>query len=942
LGGTDRLEFRLLGPVEVWHGPERLAISSRHQRSVLAALALRPARVVSVDALIDALWEEESPPTARRQVIKLVSRLRGTLGDAITTSSGDYLLDAAPDQVDVGVFDSSVARARQLSATNPAGAAAAVRDALCLWRGPALSAVTPGFAAQATRLEENRLIALEDGIDWELAVGGHAALVAELTVLVAEHPLRERLVGQLMLALHRAGRSTEALEVYRRTHDRLAEDLALAPGAELQQLHVAILRNEADRTAPISPPAPAPRSAARSNVAPPRQLPAAVAAFTGRAAQLKELTSFLDHKDTVVISKDTVVISAINGTAGVGKTALAVHWAHKVADRFPDGQLYANLRGFDPSGAPVPPAEAIRGFLEALGVPAQRIPAGLAEQAALYRSQLADRRVLVVLDNARDTDQVRPLLPGSAQCLTVITSRDHLGGLIVSEGARAIPLDLMSTAEADDLLASRLGPERLAAEPLAVRDLIESCARLPLALGIVAARATLTPNLSLTELARQLRDVRDRLHALDIGDTSVDIGAVFSWSYRTLSAAAARMFRLLSLHPGPEISVSAAASLVGTDRDQARAALSELTRAQLLAEPSSGRFTYHDLLRAYSAARAHKEEAEQARHAALHRMLDHYLHTAHAATLRLNPPNDRLPLAEPQPGTCVDELADDEQAWQWFTTERPVFPAAIDRAAEAGFATHAWQLAWGIASFCIRAGHWTQMVTTQLVAIAAAERAGEPNGQAWSLRELGRAYIRLGRHPDAQAVFRRALALDESLGDLTGQARSHNNLGIVSYGRGNNLEALEHGKAAYALFLAAGHQPGQAEALNAIGWMQTQLGQHAEALRSCAQALELHRAVGSRHGEADTWDSLGCAHHNLGEHQRAVACYRNALDLYEKLGSRHPQADTLIRLGDTHRDAGDVPAAHHSWRQALPILDDLHHPDAEVLRARLAEHPSTV
>jgi hypothetical protein len=238
-----------------------------------------------------------------------------------------------------------------------------------------------------------------------------------------------------MLALHRPGRSTEALEVYRRTHDRLADDLALAPGAELQQLHLAILRNEADRTAPISPPAPAPRSAARSNVAPPRQLPAAVAAFTGRAAQLKELTSVLDHKDTVVIS-------AINGTAGVGKTALAVHWAHQVADRFPDGQLYANLRGFDPSGAPVPPAEAIRGFLDALGVPAQRIPAGLAEQAALYRSQLADRRVLVVLDNARDTDQVRSLLPGSAQCLTVITSRDHLGGLIVREGARAIPLSL--------------------------------------------------------------------------------------------------------------------------------------------------------------------------------------------------------------------------------------------------------------------------------------------------------------------------------------------------------------------------------------------------------------------------------------------------------------------------------------------------------------------
>ncbi|WP_249227826.1 AfsR/SARP family transcriptional regulator [Kutzneria sp. CA-103260] len=914
--------------MEVWRGPERLAVSSRHQRSVLAALALCPGRVVSVSALVDAVWEEEPPPSARRQVIKLVSRLRGTLGDAITTRAGDYILNAEPDQVDVGVFDVSVAGARQLSATDPSGAAGAVRQALRLWRGPALSGVTPGLAAQATRLEESRLTALEDGVDWELATGGHAALVAELTVLVTEHPLRERLVGQLMLALHRSGRTTEALEVYRRTHERLADDFALAPGAELQQLHMAILRDDATPTTPISPPA------TRLSVAIPRQLPCAVAGFAGRASQLKELTGLLDRTGTVVIS-------TINGTAGVGKTALAVHWSHQVADRFPDGQLYVNLRGFDPGGQPVPPAEAIRGFLDALGVPAQRIPAGLAEQAALYRSQLADRRILVVLDNARDTGQVRPLLPGSAQCLTVVTSRDHLGGLIVSEGARPVPLDLMTTAEAYDLLASRLGPERLAAEPQAVDDLIELSVHLPLALSIVAARATLTPALSLSELAAQLRDVRDRLHALDIGDTSVDLGAVFSWSYRTLSAAGARMFRLLSLHPGPVISVSAAASLVGTDRDQARVALAELTRAQLLTEPSTGRFAYHDLLRAYSAGKAHQDETEQARQAALHRMLDHYLHTAHTAALLLNPPNDRLSLGEPQPGAVVDELADDEQAWRWFTVERPVFAAAIDRAAGAGFDTHAWRIAWSVANFCIRAGHWTQMVTTQLVAIAAAEREDDPRGQARSLCELGRAYIRLSRYPDAQAALCRALELDEQLGDLIGQARSYNNLGIVSYAQGDHPTALKHGQAAYALFRAAGYRPGEADALNAIGWMQTQLGQHTEALRYCTRALDLHRAVGSRHGEADTWDSLGCAHHNLGEHQRAIVCYHNALDLYEKLGSRHPQADTLIRLGDTHQAAGDVQAARHCWRQALPILDDLHHPDADVLRVRLSEHPPT-
>ncbi|MCU1681424.1 MAG: family transcriptional regulator [Amycolatopsis sp.] len=739
---------------------------------------------------------------------------------------------------------------------------------------------------------------------------------------------QDELAGRSGVSAH----SISVLEAGRRqprlsSVSMLAEALGLDPGRREQLLAAA--REDAIPVALIPPPEPVPQPATQSSAAVPRQLPRAVAGFTGRAFQLKELTGLLDRNDTVVI----------NGTAGVGKTALAVHWSHQVADRFPDGQLYVNLRGFDPSGEPVQPAEAIRGFLDALGVPAQRIPAGLAEQAALYRSELADRQILVVLDNARDSSQVRPLLPGSAQCLTVITSRDHLGGLIVNEGARAVPLDLMTTAEAHDLLASRLGPEQLAVEPHAVSDLIELCVHLPLALSIVAARATLTPALSLTELATQLRDVRDRLHGLDIGDTSVNVSAVFSWSYQTLSAAAARMFRLLSLHPGPVISVSAAASLAGSPPGPARAALSELIKAQLLTEPSTGRFNYHDLLRAYSVDRAHSEETEQARHAALHRMLDHYLHTAHAATLLLTPTNDRLSLAGPQPGASIDELTDDEQARQWFTAERPVFPAAIDRAADAGLDTHAWQLAWSVATFCIRAGHWTQMVTTQLAAIAAAERAGEPHGQAWSLRELGRAYIRLGRYPDAQATLQLALELDERLGDLIGQARSYTNLGIVSNAQGARPEALEQSKAAYALFHAAGHRVGQAEALNAIGWMQTQLGQHTEALRYCAQALELHQAVGNTHGEADTWDSLGYAHHNLGAYQQAEDCYRNALELFQKLGARHPQADTLARLGDTHQAAGDFPAANDSWQRALAILDDLHHPDADVLRARLAEHP---
>ncbi|ATY16999.1 SARP family transcriptional regulator (plasmid) [Amycolatopsis sp. AA4] len=931
MGVADRLEFRLLGPVEVWRGPEQLAISSRHQLSVLAALALSPGRAVSVSALVDLVWDEEPPPTARRQVIKLVSRLRGALGGAIATKSGDYLLAVEPEQVDVGVFDVSVAGARQLSGTDPAGAAREVRAALRLWRGPALSGVTPCLAAQARRLEEGRVAALEEAVGWELAAGGHAGLVAELTALVAEHPLRERMVGQLMSALHRSGRTAEALEVYRRTRDRLADDLALSPGPELQQLHVAILRNDAARAAPISPPASAP-AAARPVAAPvPRQLPGAVPGFTGRTAQLKELTGLLDRQESLAVA-------VISGTAGVGKTALAVHWSHQIADRFPDGQLYINLRGFDPSGEPVAPADAIGSFLGALGVPAERIPAGLADRSALYRSQLAGRRMLVVLDNARDAGQVRPLLPGSARCLTVVTSRDRLGGLIVSERACAVSVDLMTAAEARGLLAGRLGPECLAAEPRAVGELIELSARLPLALSIVAARAVLAATLSLTELVAQLRESRDRLRSMDVGDACVDLSAVFSWSYRTLSAAAARMFRLLSLHPGPEVSVPAAASLAGNGLDQARSALSELGRAQLLAETGTGRFACHDLLRAYSAQTAREDETEQARHAALHRMFDHYLHTAHTAALLLNPFADRLSPAAPRHGAEVAELANDARAWQWFAAERPVFPGVVDCAVDAGFDAHAWQFACSVADFCIRAGHWTQTVAVQLVAIAAAERAGDPEGQARSLRELGRAYVRLARYRDAKAAAVRALALDESLGDPLGQARSHTTLGIVAYLQGDYQEAIERDRVAYELFGAAGHRAGQADALNGIGWMLAKLGRHAEALRYCTRSLELQQTAGNTHGEADTWDSLGCIHHRLGEHQIAVACYRSALDLYQKAGARHPQANTLIRLGDTRQAAGDTQAARRSWRRALLILDDLHHPDADDLRARLDEH----
>ena len=665
----------------------------------------------------------------------------------------------------------------------------------------------------------------------------------------------------------------------------------------------------------------------------PQQLPAAVAHFAGRAGELAMLTGLLHGRAD---SGGTVVISAIGGTAGVGKTALAVHWAHRVADRFPDGQLYVNLRGFDPSGQVMAPSEAVRQFLDALQMPPERIPVDLDAQAALYRSLLGGKRVLVVLDNARDTAQVRPLLPGAPGCLVLVTSRNQLTSLIATDAAHPITLDLLTDHEARELLAQRLGADRVAAEPQAVEQIITRCAYLPLALALVAARAALQPHTALHRLSDDLRDTRHRWQTLSGDDPATDVRAIFSWSYQALTPPAARLFRLLGLHPGPDIAGATAASLAGLPTSTVRPVLTELAQASLLAEYAPGRYSFHDLLRAYASDLAQRIDTDQQRHSTTHRILDHYLHTAHTANRQLFPARDPITLTPPTPGTTPEHPAGYQQAMDWFAVERPALLATVDHAAVTGFDTHTWQLAWTLDTFLDRRGHWHDWAATGRAAVAAAHRLADPTAQTRAHRNLAFAYTRLDRFDDAYTQFNQALKVATQTGDQTAQAYTHHHLSYLWQRRGNHPQALDHARQALTLFQAAGHQQGQAFALNEVGWCHALLGDYQQTLIACQQALSLFQEIGNRFGQAGTWARIGYAHHHLGNHTNASTCYQHALTLCRDLGARYYEADTLINLGDTHHATGNLQAARDAWQQALTILDDLDHPDADQLRTKLA------
>ncbi|MFD2686555.1 BTAD domain-containing putative transcriptional regulator [Streptomyces phyllanthi] len=975
----------MLGPVRAWSGSQEVRLGPQQRQAVLAVLLLGGGSQVPVHELVDAVWGEDPPASAVGSVRSHVYRLRRLLDPSLIRSVGDgYLIEVSPRTLDLAAFQESLARAASARARGDAKAAALIlREALALWQGPALAGIRGEYAeVRRTRLEKLRMSALETGLAAELDLGAHTEAVAELTELVAAHPLDERFREMLMLALYRSGRQAEALAAYRQAQSLLADELGVDPGPALRSMYERIVRADTALmlTAPspvddtthgqaathaqpagptgtgptetgptgtgptgtgpteTGPAEPVPQPSASPRVPVPAQLPSGLPVFVGRQDALERAERLLSRVTDASPAASTVVISAIAGMAGVGKTTFAVHWARRIADRFPDGRLFLDLRGFDPTGTPVPPERALRMVLEAFGVPPQTLPQDVEALGARYRTLLAGRRVLLLLDNARDAEQIRPLLPGASGSLVIVTSRNRLSGLIARDGAQPIHLDVLSVAEARDLLARRLGHERVAAEPEAVEEIVERCARLPLALAVLAARAVTRPAFPLAALVDELRDSQGSLEAFTDTDAAADVRAVFSWSYQALTPPAARLFRLLAVHPGPDVSPRAAASLAGLTVPVTRRLLTELTQANLVDEPAPGRFASHDLLRAYATELAEAVDDPEDLRAARHRMFGHYLHSACAAAEPALLIRHRITLTPLSEGVRPEEFVrSEERASAWFATEQAVLLAAVRQAGATGFDHHTWQLAWAIEHHLGGRGMWRELDITLHTAMAAARRLGDPTAEAHVLRGLGQAERYAGRVKEARAYLEQAIEMFREAGDMTALAESHRQLGGVLERQGELEAALHHAELCVEL-LPDTPENGRlrAWARNGVGWFHALLGRYEEALRHCWAALALAQEYGDDFTAAPILDSIGYAHHHLGQYAEAIATYEGALARYRRAGGvLWYESEFLTHIGDSQLGAGRPDAARAAWTEALDILERLEHPDAESVRAKL-------
>jgi DNA-binding SARP family transcriptional activator len=937
-GGCEDVVLRVnvLGPVMAWNGDQELPVGQPRQQAVLGILAMRANRIISRSELVDAVWGQDPPSSAEGGVYTYVAGLRRILepgrslrgpGRILVSSGAGYVLHLVPGQPDAVAFEQSLNRARQLRKTGElAGAVAELDAALGLWRGVAFAGVPGPFAeTERARLGELHSAAAEERADALLAVGRHEEVLADLTAMVADNPLQERMRGLLMLALYRSGRQAQALRVFEEGRGVLAEELGIDPGAELCRIHQQVL------TMDPALEAAAPATAIHVPVHVPAHLPADAPGFAGRRDELRALHGMLDP------DSGSPPILIISGTAGVGKTALAIRFGREVAKRFPDGQLYLNLRGFDPSLAPVEPAAALRFILDAIGVPPRSIPSDTEGRSALFRSVADGKRMLIVLDNAADAMQVRPMLPGSAYCLVVVTSRSDLAGLVAADGAMPVSLDVLDDGEARELLVRRLGGERVLAEPEAADQIIAACARLPLALSIAVGRAASRPALALEDLGAELQQARNSLDALEVGDAVTDVRAVISWSYDRLSGSAAEMFRLLGVHPGPDISLSAAASLAALPRPEAGAALRELVRTHMVAEREHGRYTFHDLLRAYAAEQAQWFDSVTDQRTAVHRVLDHYLHTAMAASVRFSPYLSALRMTPIAPGVFPADVTDKNQALAWFEAEASVLLTLIDYAAAHGFDQHAWQIPWAMSAYFHRRGRWQDFEATQEIALAAAERLADKYALAHVHFHLARAKTLLNDLTAADPHSREALELFRELGDRPGEAVVLHGFSSLAERQGRYAEALTYELDALQIIRAAGHWWTQGALENGAGWLYAHLGQYQQALTHCERALGLHRESGFRGGVADTLDSLGYIYLHMGDLALARTHYDQALEAYRDIGDPLGEAVALTGLAETLAAGDETSGAREAWLAAAALMDQLsRRPEADEIRTKLA------
>jgi DNA-binding SARP family transcriptional activator/tetratricopeptide (TPR) repeat protein len=941
--------FAILGSMQVRCGDADIRIPRPKHRVLLSRLLLSPNQPVSVDELVDAMWPWPPPATAAVTARNYVMRLRHELGpggERIMTQAPGYMIKTSRDELDVMLFSHLVAEGD--SAARNCEWLKARRElarALDLWRSTPLADV-PSESLQlkhVPRLELMRLNAIERRLDADLELGHHAAIVPELQNLVAQHPLSERFYEQLMMSLARCGRRAEALAAYQQARHVMRTELGLDPSRALQDLQQQILNGPA-RAGPLPGRLPDPSTMGVASAREesgrdpyrarrvPRQLPLRMPLFAGRADELSVLARAAE-----LASAGAAQICAISGTAGVGKTTLAIRYAHDATELFSDGQLYVNLRGFGPTGSPVSSDGAIRILLGALADPSERLPSDPQALAARYRSELARRQVLLVLDNARDEEQVRPLLPGSPGTFVIITSRTRLTGLAVGEGATLIDLDVMTGSDAQCLVAQRIGDERVAADIGAITELTQLCAGLPLALSVAAALIAARPDQMTSSLIAELHEARGRLDLLATGDPATDMRGVLSWSLRNISPAAQRLFRLLGLHSGPDISLAASTSLAGMTAPAARKILNELVRAHLLSERAAGRYSFHDLLRLYAAELASSIDDPGSLSATTARIIDHYTGSAIAAAQLIRPARDAPALGSPAARVTLEHFGSYSEALTWFDTERAVLLGVVTLADRTHFGLRAWQLAWALAGFLDMRGHWHDWISTQRTALAAAERLGDVGAQAGAHRSLGCALSRLGEQDRARHHLNAAQRCFERIGDTVGHSRNALNIAHTFELENDINAAIRAADEALELSRMAEDGPGEAAALNAVGWCNLQAGKYDAARLASQRALEIQQLLGDSPGIASALDTLGCAHFYLKDHRHAIACHARAARIFSELGDQFRFGESLFHLGDSRHAAGELRDAAHAWTEALGILRKLRPKMADQLQLRLRD-----
>lgn len=931
------MNLRLLGPVELHVAGHVVDVGQPRRRAVLAALAADTGRPVPISTLVERVWGTAAPDGARSVLYSHISRLRRLFDGAspatgkgeaqaprtplrIRRSSGGYILEADEHTVDLLRFRSLVLQGREphLSAARRAHI---LEEALRLWRGAPLAGLAGEWAERTrTAWTQERLQA---ALAWAHALPRqerHKEVPAVLQPLLAEHPLCEPLAVALIQSLATAGRTAEAVDTYTGIRRQLSLELGVAPGRELQAAYEEMLRCTGRQEPPGVGSDPA---AVRTRIpvpAPiPAQLPMNISHFNGREEQLAELTRCLISADGMDEEQcaAAAVVSAVSGIAGVGKTALAVRWAHHMREEFPDGQLYVDLRGYDPD-EPVSAAQALAGFLTALGIPAQEIPPRLNDRAARYRTAVDGRRLLILLDNAASAAHVRPLLPGSPTCKVVVTSRDSLSSLVSLHGAHRVLLDVLSPHEAHTLLRDLIGA-RVDTDHASATALAEQCGRLPLALRVAAELALSRPQDPLAHLTEELRDHRRRLDLLDSGDGDprAAVRSVFSWSYDRLPEHEERLFRLLGLHPGLDTDVHAAAALAGDTVERTRRSLDALSRAHLVHRIGPDRHGMHDLLRAYAAELASRHDGPAERDAALNRLLDHCLAASAVAMNVLYPAERHLRPAVEIPDTGLPPLRTADECRAWLRTAQPTLVALCSRTEEPGPSRHTVRIATTLHRHYERSGHFADALTLHTHALRAAREVGDTRGEVDVLACAGAVHRRLGDYESAHQHHMDALALCRSAGYPAGEARHLTNVGVLHELQGRYREAVEHHERAVGLFRTAGDAHGEADVLNNLGIVQELLEDYQASVERYRQALALYRRTDHAFGEASTLGNMGIVLARLGDHSAAAERFERALALFRRLGHTGGEAHALSNLGDARCHQGRYKEAAEHQHQAL-------------------------